>query len=143
MTSRSSRNLASRETPSPPTWRAKCRSGFVTLPPEPHLEQPAMVLLLEGALVSWSLAMDKRGGHENLRGSGRRSVIPYIHRRTKLYCSSLPSLSPFFFDPMNRCLPDPFIAQGRIVTMRPRARQVAPRWLKPYTASRALMVRSS
>jgi hypothetical protein len=102
-----------------------------------------MVLLLEGALVSWSLAMDKRGGHEDLCGSGRQSVIPYIHRRTKLYCSSLPSLSPFFFDPMNRCLSDPFIAQGRVVTMRPMARQVAPRWLKPYTASRALMVRSS
>jgi hypothetical protein len=48
-----------------------------------------------------------------------------------------------FFDPMKRCLPGPFIAQGRVVTMRPGARQVAPRWLKPYTTSRALMARSS
>jgi hypothetical protein len=29
-----------------------------------------MVLLLEGALVSRSLAMDKHGGHEDLRGLG-------------------------------------------------------------------------
>jgi hypothetical protein len=33
--------------------------------------------------------MDERGGHENLRGLGRRSVIPYIHERIELYCSSL------------------------------------------------------
>jgi hypothetical protein len=42
-------------------------------------EQSAVVLLLEGALVSWSLAMDKRGGYDDLRGSGRQSVIPYVH----------------------------------------------------------------
>jgi hypothetical protein len=51
-----------------------------------------VVLLLEEGLVSWSLAMDKRGGHEDLRGSGRRSVLPYIHERTELYCSSLSCL---------------------------------------------------
>jgi hypothetical protein len=38
-----------------------------------------VVLLLEGALVSWLLAMREYGGHEDLCGSGRRSVIPYIH----------------------------------------------------------------
>jgi hypothetical protein len=48
-----------------------------------------MVLLLEGVLVSWSLAMDERGGHEDLHGSGRWSVIPYVHGKTELYCSSL------------------------------------------------------
>jgi hypothetical protein len=48
-----------------------------------------MVLLLEGALVSWSLAMNEGDGHEDLRGSGHQSVIPYIHRRTELYCSRL------------------------------------------------------
>jgi hypothetical protein len=37
----------------------------------------------------------------------------------------------------------PFIAQGRAVTMSPEARQVAPRWLKPYTAARVLMASSS
>jgi hypothetical protein len=91
-----------------------------------------VVLLLEGALVSWSLAMDERSGHENLRGSGHRSVIPYVHVRMELYCSSLPYLSlPFcltvnlFLTPRKRYLPGPFIAQRRIVTMRPRARQMA------------------
>jgi hypothetical protein len=52
-------------------------------------EQPAMVPLLERALVSWSLVVDEHGGHEDLHGSGRRSVIPYVHGTTELYCSSL------------------------------------------------------
>jgi hypothetical protein len=59
----------------------------MTLPPEPLQEQPDVVLLLEGALVSWSLAMDERGGHEDLCGSGRWSVIPYVHGTTELYCA--------------------------------------------------------
>jgi hypothetical protein len=45
----SGRSIASRETPSPPSWRAKCRSGFTTLPPVPLQEQPAVVRLLERA----------------------------------------------------------------------------------------------
>jgi hypothetical protein len=49
-----------------------------------------VVLLLERALVSWSLGMDERGGHKDLCGSSRQSVIPYAHGRTELYCSSLP-----------------------------------------------------
>jgi hypothetical protein len=112
-----------------------------------------VVLLLDRALVSWPLAMDERSGHEDLRASGRRSVISYVHGRIGLYCSSLPCLKlpfrpsdfdrPIFPTPVKRCLPDPFIAQGRIVTMRPGARQVAPRWLKPYTAYVTLMTRSS
>jgi hypothetical protein len=103
-----------------------------------------VVLLLERALVSWSLAMDEHSGHEDLRGSGRWSVISYIHERMELYCSSVPCLSLFFFlTPVKWCLPEPFIAQGRAVTIRPRTRQVALRWLKPYTTSRALMARSS
>jgi hypothetical protein len=58
-----------------------------------------VVLLLEGGLVSWSLAIDERGGHEDLHGLGRWSVIPYIQGRTGLYCSSLPCLcepKPYF-----------------------------------------------
>jgi hypothetical protein len=66
-----------------------CQSGFVTLPPVSLQEQSAVILLLEGALVSWSLAMNERGGHRDLRGSGRRSVIPYVHMRMELYCSSM------------------------------------------------------
>jgi hypothetical protein len=45
----------------PHSWRAKYRSGFTTLPTVPLQEQPVVVLLLEGTLVSWSLAMDERG----------------------------------------------------------------------------------
>jgi hypothetical protein len=59
-------------------------------------EQPAVVLVLERDLISWSLAIDERGGHEDLRGLSRWSVIPYIHGRMKLYCSSLSCLSHFF-----------------------------------------------
>jgi hypothetical protein len=93
-----------------------------------------VVLLLERDLVSWSLAMDERGGHKDLRGSDCRSVIPYVYGRTELYCSSMyepksaylsASLDrPIFLTHVKRCLPGPFIAQGRIVTMRPGARQV-------------------
>jgi hypothetical protein len=104
-------------------WSAKCRSDFTTLPPVLLQEQPTMVLLLERALVSWSLAMDERGGHEDLCGSDRQSVIPYVHRRTELYCSSLSCLSLLFLStPVKRRLPEPFIAQGRAVTLRPGAR---------------------
>jgi hypothetical protein len=46
-----------------------------------------VVLLLEGALISWSLAVDEYRGHGDLRGSGHRSVIPYVNGRTELYCS--------------------------------------------------------
>jgi hypothetical protein len=31
--------------------------------------------------VSQMLAMKEHSGDENLRGSGRRSVTPYVHRR--------------------------------------------------------------
>jgi hypothetical protein len=69
---------------------------FATFPPEPLRQQPVVVLLLEGALVSWSLALNERGGHEDLWGSDCRSVIPYVHGRTELYCSNVPCLSlPF------------------------------------------------
>jgi hypothetical protein len=92
-------------------------------------EQPAVVLLLEEDLVSWSLAINERDGHEDLRGLGRRSVIPYVHGRTWLYCSSLPYLcdpEPYLFlAPVKWRLPEPFIAQGRTVTMSPKARQIA------------------
>jgi hypothetical protein len=58
-----------------------------------------MVLLLERSLFSWSLAMDEHGGHKDLHGSGHRSVIPYVHGRTKLYCSSLPICPRICFQP--------------------------------------------
>jgi hypothetical protein len=42
-----------------------------------------VVLLLERDLVSWSLAVDECGGHKDLCGLGRRSVIPYVYGRTE------------------------------------------------------------
>jgi hypothetical protein len=86
--------------------------------------KPVVVLLWGRVLASWSLAIDERGGHEDLRRSGRRSIIPYAHGRMKLYCSSLPCLSLFFNRPLKWRLPDPFIAQCRTITLRPGARQV-------------------
>jgi hypothetical protein len=85
--------------------------------------------------------MDERGGYEDLRGSDRRSVIPYVHGRTEvvLLCLSL----SFSSAPVKWRLPEPFIAQCQTFTLRPRARQVAMRWLKHYTASRVLMASSS
>jgi hypothetical protein len=52
-------------------------------------EQPTVILLLERALISWSLAIDERGGHKDLCGSSHQSIIPYVHGRMKLYYSSL------------------------------------------------------
>jgi hypothetical protein len=48
-----------------------------------------MVLLLERVLVSRSSAIDEHGEQEDLRGSGHRNVIPYVHGRMVLYSSSL------------------------------------------------------
>jgi hypothetical protein len=79
-----------------------------------------VVLLLEGALVSWSLAMDERSGHDDLCGSGHRSIIPYIHERMELYYSSPPCLSlPFHPTSWKWHLPEPFIAQGQVVYNEP------------------------
>jgi hypothetical protein len=73
----------------PPSWRAKCQSGFMTLLLALLQEQPVVVLYLERALVSWLLARDGHGEHSGLRGSGHQSVTPYVHERRELYCSSL------------------------------------------------------
>jgi hypothetical protein len=52
-------------------------------------EQYVVVLLLKGDLISWSLAMNERDGHEDLCGLGRQSVIPYVYGRTDLYYLSM------------------------------------------------------
>jgi hypothetical protein len=44
-----------------------------------HWSSTAMVLLLEGLRSHKVLVIREYGGHEGLRGSGRRSVIPYVH----------------------------------------------------------------
>jgi hypothetical protein len=56
----------------------------------------------EGLQPFWLFAPCERGGHDDLCGSGRLSVTPYVHERTELYfCSILPCLSLFcFFHPL-------------------------------------------
>jgi hypothetical protein len=66
-----------------------CRSDFMTLPSVPLQEQSDVVLLRGRHLASWLLALGERGGHGNLRDSDCLSVIPYIHRRTDLYCAQV------------------------------------------------------
>jgi hypothetical protein len=59
-----------------------------------------MVLLWGRLLASWLLALGEHGGHGNLRGSGRRSIIPYVNGRTELYCAKACFAWVFhFFDP--------------------------------------------
>jgi hypothetical protein len=74
-----------------------CQSGFTTLSSEPLQEQSAVVLLCGRSLAYWLLALSERGGHGDLHGSARLSVIPYIHGRTELYCAQvwLASAIPF------------------------------------------------
>jgi hypothetical protein len=62
-----------------------CQSGFATLPSELLQEQPAVVRLWGRPLASWFLALGERGGHDDLRGLGHLSVIPYVQGRTELY----------------------------------------------------------
>jgi hypothetical protein len=59
----------------------KCRSGFYDTFTGTATRAARCGSLLERALVSRMLAMDERGGHPDLRGSGRRGVIPYAHGR--------------------------------------------------------------
>jgi hypothetical protein len=54
----------------------RCRYGSST----------AVVLLLKGLRSHEVLAMKEYDGHEDLRGSGHRSAIPYVHGRMELYC---------------------------------------------------------
>jgi hypothetical protein len=80
-----------------------------------------VVFLLERDLISWSLAMDEHGRHKDLCDSSHRSVIPYVHRRTELYCSSLYEPEPFLFSAhLKWRLPEPFITQGQVVYNEPQ-----------------------
>jgi hypothetical protein len=71
----------------------------------------AVVLLWGRHLASWLLAIDEHSRLEDLRGSGRRSIIPYVHRRTELYCSSMYEPETFLFStPRKWRPPEPFVA---------------------------------
>jgi hypothetical protein len=79
----------------------------MTLQPVLLQEQPAVVLLWGRHLASWSLALAEQSGHEDLHGSCHGKVIPYDHRRTELYCSSLYEPKPFLFStPLKWRLPE-------------------------------------
>jgi hypothetical protein len=95
------------------------QSGFRTFSTELLHKQSVVVSLLERVLVSWSLAMDEHGGHKDLRGSDHQSVIPYVHRITRviLLKPALPK-STFSSAPVKRRMSEPFIAQDRTVTLR-------------------------
>jgi hypothetical protein len=83
--------------------------------------------------------MEGHDGHEDLRGSGCRSVIPYVYESV-LYCCvcAVQAVSWTCVELRLRelvwywRLAGPFIAQGWTITMRPKARQVAPGQVKPY-----------
>jgi hypothetical protein len=55
----------------------------------PLLEQYRCGSFVGGAQIAEELAKREYGGHEDLRGLGRRSVIPYVHGRKELYCCVL------------------------------------------------------
>jgi hypothetical protein len=87
-----------------------------------------MVLLWGRPLASWLLALGEHDGHEDLHGSGRWSVIPYIHGRMELYYSSLPCLSlPFRPTFWKWHLPGSFIAQGQVIYNEPQGPTGGPR----------------
>ena len=62
-----------------PYLARKMSKWFTTLSPVPLQKQPAVVLLLEGLRSHKMLVIREYGGHEDLRGSGHQSVIPYVH----------------------------------------------------------------
>jgi hypothetical protein len=53
----------------------------MTLPLILLQEQSGVVFSLECAYVACCLAKDEHGKHKDLRGLGRRRVIPYVHER--------------------------------------------------------------
>jgi hypothetical protein len=64
-----------------------------------------VVLLLEGLRSRKVLVIREYGGHEDLRGSGRRSVIPYVHGRkgVVLLCLSARLRSSLFSPSVHAC----------------------------------------
>jgi hypothetical protein len=56
-----------------------CRSGLRHFHRYRYSSSTAVVLLLEGLRSHKVLVIGEYGGHEDLRSSGRRSIIPYVH----------------------------------------------------------------
>jgi hypothetical protein len=103
----------------PPTWRAKCRSGFTTLPPVPLQEQYRCGSFIGGAQIAQSV------GYQGIRWTRRFTWFGPPERNTLrprvneivLLCLSA-RLGSLFFPPCVRVCPHswrlsgPFIAQG-------------------------------
>jgi hypothetical protein len=69
-----------------------------------------VVLLWGRPLASWLLAIGERGGHDDLRDSGRRSVIPYVHGELSCIVLKPALLEPFLFSTLWKWrLPGPFL----------------------------------
>jgi hypothetical protein len=105
----------------PPSWRAKCRSGFTTLPPVPLQEQYRCGSFVGGAQIAQGV------GYQGIRwtrrftwfGSPERNTLRPRVKGVVLLCLSARLRSSF----LSPCvcswrLPGPFIAQGRAVTVR-------------------------
>jgi hypothetical protein len=79
------------------------------------------------------LALNERSGHQDLRGSGRQSVILYVHGRMEVVlfkCGLFLSVALSGLESSNaRC--NLLYHKATAVTLRPRARQVAPGQLDP------------
>jgi hypothetical protein len=56
-----------------------------------------VVLLWGRPLASWLLALGERGGHDDLCGLDRLSIISYVHGRTELYFAEAYLASAFSF----------------------------------------------
>jgi hypothetical protein len=87
-----------------------------------------VVLLWGRPSASWLLGIAEHSGHQGLCGLGRHSIIPYVHGRTMLYCSSLYEPEPFLFlTPQKWRPPEPFIPQGQVDYNEPPR---PDRWLR-------------
>jgi hypothetical protein len=109
----------------PPTWRAKYRSGFMTLPPVPLLEQYHCGSFVGGAQIAQGV------GYQGIRrtrgftwfGPPERNTLRPQVNGVVLLCLSARLRSLLFSSSVHACgvvcdcrLPGPFIAQGRAVT---------------------------
>jgi hypothetical protein len=95
------------------------------------LRAPCCGSLLERAYVAQALAMEKHGGHEDLRGSGRRNVIPYIHGRVCCIAVCARAVQAMSLTCLNLTPAPPFVAQGCGSYKGSLGPDRCPEWLGP------------
>jgi hypothetical protein len=113
----------------PPSWHAKCQSGFTTLPPVLLQEQYRYGSLVGGAQIARGVGYQGIRWTQKFMWFGppeRNTLRPWV-KGVVLLCLSA-RLRSLLFSPSERVcvwsfcswrLPGPFIAQGRAVTVRP------------------------